>query len=85
MEGTLLHYCIALTRERGLDQAVVEVEVSTSVFSDRVRAMEELRHRFAQTIERVTTLRVAVHLVEPLSLPRSEGKAKRVYDERTQV
>ena len=44
--------------------------------------MEELRRRIAHSILNVTGLHVTVRLAEPHSLPRSEGKARRVWDER---
>jgi len=82
VEGTLPHYRIVLSRDKGLDQITVEVEVSAEVASDQVRVMEELRRRIGQAIERIIGIRVGVHLVEPKSIQRSEGKAKRVIDQR---
>ncbi len=82
VEGALPHYRIVLRREHGLDQIHVEIEVSPEFFSDRIGAMEDLRRRIAHSIHNVTGLNVTVRLAEPHSLPRSEGKAKRVWDER---
>jgi phenylacetate-CoA ligase len=82
VEGTLPHYQIVLTREKGLDQMEVQVEVTPEVFSDKMRALEELHQRIDGAIEHVIGIRVRVTLVEPRSLARSEGKAKRVYDNR---
>jgi phenylacetate-CoA ligase len=82
VEGTLPHYRILLTRDKGLDQMTVEVEVSEAVLSDRVRAMEDLRQRLAQSIERIVGIRTPVRLVEPHTIARSEGKARRVVDQR---
>ena len=82
VEGTLPHYRIVLTTDKGLDQMGVEVEVSAEVASDQVRVMEDLRKRIGQAIERIVGIRVGVRLVEPHSIPRSEGKAKRVVDQR---
>ena len=82
VEGILPHYRIILTREHGLDQMGVEVEVSAEVFSDQVSAMEQLHKRLSHSIERITGIRAGVRLVEPHTIPRSEGKAKRVWDER---
>ncbi len=82
VEGVLPHYRIVLTREHGLDQMGVEVEVGAEVFSDQVSAMESLHQRLAHSIERITGIRAKVRLVEPHSIPRSEGKARRVWDER---
>jgi phenylacetate-CoA ligase len=82
VEGTLPHYQIILTREHGLDQITVEVEVTAEVFSDKVRALEDVRARLAQAIEHVVGIRVGLRLVEPRSIERSQGKAKRVIDRR---
>jgi phenylacetate-CoA ligase len=83
VEGTLPHYHIVLTREQGLDQMEVKVEVTPELFSDKIRALEGLRRKLSDAIEHVLGLRVAVTLVEPRSLARSEGKAKRVTDLRS--
>ena len=82
VEGTLPHYQIILTRERGLDQMEVQVEVTPEVFSDKIGALEDLHRRLVRSIEQVLTVRVNVSLVEPHSIQRSEGKAKRVIDRR---
>ena len=82
VEGILPHYRIILSREHGLDQMGVEVEVGPEVFSDQVSAMEQLHKRLSHSIERITGIRAAVRLVEPHTIARSEGKAKRVWDER---
>ncbi|MCW5976984.1 MAG: phenylacetate--CoA ligase [Bryobacteraceae bacterium] len=84
VEGTLPHYQIILTRERGLDRMEVQVEVTAEIFSDRVGALEQLQMRLEQAIDRVTGLRVDVRLVEPRTIQRSEGKARRVSDRRPQ-
>jgi phenylacetate-CoA ligase len=82
VEGTLPHYQIVLTREKGLDQMEVKVEVTSEVFSDEVRKLESLQHQLEASIENILGLRVKVTLVQPRSLARSEGKAKRVTDLR---
>lgn len=82
VEGVLPHYRIVLSREHGLDQMGVEVEVGAEVFSDQVSVMENLHKRLSHSIERITGIRAGVRLVEPHSILRSEGKAKRVWDER---
>jgi phenylacetate-CoA ligase len=82
VEGTLPHYGIVLTRERGLDQMEVKVEVTADVFSDEIRKLESLQQQLEGSIENVLGLRVKVTLVEPRTLARSEGKAKRVQDLR---
>jgi phenylacetate-CoA ligase len=81
-EGTLPHYQIILTREHGLDQVEVQVEVTAEMFQDTVGALEALQDKLADAIERVLQIRVRVTLVEPRTIQRSEGKARRVIDRR---
>ena len=82
VEGTLPHYQIVLTRERDLDQVEVQVEVTADVFSDEVRVVADLQKKIAHSIETITGIRVALRLVAPYTIQRSEGKAKRVIDKR---
>ena len=81
-EGTMPHYQIVLTREQDLDHMEVQVEVTPAVFSDKVGALEGLQRKLGHAIERVIGIRAHVRLVEPHSITRSEGKAKRVIDKR---
>jgi phenylacetate-CoA ligase len=82
VEGTLPHYQIVLTRMHGLDQMEVQVEVTAESFSDKIGALEELNDKIADALEHVLGIRVQVTLVEPHTIQRSEGKAKRVIDRR---
>lgn len=85
VEGTLPHYHIILTREKDLDNMEVQVEVTREVFSDQVKAMEKLRDKIGHAVLSLTGIHVKVSLVEPNTLQRSEGKAKRVTDKRQLV
>jgi len=80
--GTLPHYQIILTREKGLDEMEVQIEVTPEVFSDRIGALEELNRKLVHALDRTLGLRVRVRLVKPNTIARSEGKAKRVIDRR---
>ncbi len=82
VEGTLPHYQIVLTRQKGLDEMEVRVEVTREVFSDKIRALETLQRKLEHSLEHVLGIRAQVTLVEPRSIARSEGKAKRVVDQR---
>jgi phenylacetate-CoA ligase len=82
VDGMQPHYQIFLTKKKDLDQIEVHVEVTPDVLSDRVGVMESLQERLALQIEQTIGLRVTVRLVEPHSIQRSEGKAKRVFDQR---
>jgi phenylacetate-CoA ligase len=81
-EASLPHYQIVLTRKSGLDRMEVRVEVTGEMLSDRLSEMEGLQRRFAHSIEQITSLHADVTLVQPGTIPRSEGKAKRVLDQR---
>jgi phenylacetate-CoA ligase len=82
VEGALPHYQIVLTRDRGLDEIELQVEVTPEMFSDKVGALENLQEKLAHAIEQTIGLRVSVSLVKLHTIQRSEGKAKRVIDNR---
>ncbi len=83
VDGALPHYRIVLTRRPdGLDDMTIEVEISTDILSDKVSAMEELQHQFSHSVERVLGIRSAIRMVPSNTIPRSEGKARRVFDMR---
>jgi phenylacetate-CoA ligase len=82
VEGTLPHYQIILTRQEGLDQMEVHVEVTPPVSSDKVGALENLHDKLAHSLNQTLGLRVKVRLVGPQTLKRSEGKAQRLIDRR---
>ena len=84
-EANLPHYQIVLTRQSGLDRMEVRVEVTGEMLRDRLSEMEGLQRRFARSIEQITGLHADVTLVQPGTIPRSEGKAKRLLDQRDQA
>ncbi len=82
-EGVEPHYQIVVDREEhGMDILEVQVEVSSEIFSDEVKELEKMRRQIASRIESVLGISVKVTLVEPKSIQRSEGKAKRIIDKR---
>ncbi len=76
------HYQIIVERKSNLDSITVEIEVSESMFSDYVKGLEDLEGSIRKKIESVLGLACKVRLVEPKTIARSEGKAKRVIDKR---
>lgn len=76
------HYLLVIDKVDNLDSLEVWVEVSEKLFSDEVRKLEELKLRIAYEIHSTLGLTAKVKLVEPKSIERSEGKAKRVLDRR---
>jgi phenylacetate-CoA ligase len=83
IEGTEPHYIIVVDRERGrMDEMELWVEVSPSMVSDEVRRLEAIEKSIVKEIESTLGISVRVKLVEPKTIQRSEGKAKRVIDRR---
>jgi phenylacetate-CoA ligase len=82
VEGVLPHYQIVLTRDRDLDVMEVQVEVTESIFSDTVGALEQVQAQILKSVESVVGVRANIRLVQPRTIQRSEGKAKRVIDQR---
>ncbi|MEW6448094.1 MAG: phenylacetate--CoA ligase [Bacillota bacterium] len=76
------HYLLVVDREKALDTLEVWVEVSEELFRDEVKGLEALERRIHDEIESVLGISVKVKLVEPKTIQRSEGKAKRVWDKR---
>jgi len=83
IEETTPNYLLVVDRKpRGMDELEVQVEVSEETFSDEMSQLEALSGRIQNEIENTLALRVSVRLVEPKTLERSMGKAKRVIDRR---
>jgi len=82
IEGLEPQYQIIVSRPHQLDELEVQVETSPALFSDEVKYVEEVKKNIETHIHDEIGLRVNVSLVEPQSLPRSEGKAVRVIDKR---
>ena len=82
IEGISPNYMIHVTRPDILDEVEVKVEASKDLFFDEMKEMEKVEKQIQASIRSETGLRVDVTICEPESLPRSEGKAVRVIDER---
>ena len=82
VEGATPHYRITLFTVDGMDNIAVEVELLPELYGDAER-VEKLRRKIAASVDSVTGIRVAIKIAESRSIERSEGKAKRVIDNRT--
>jgi len=83
IEGTQPHYQIIVDRKaHSLDELEIWVEVEEKIFSDEVKKLEELQEKIKKEIESVLGIIIKVKLVEPKTIERSMGKAKRVIDKR---
>jgi phenylacetate-CoA ligase len=76
------NYLIVVEKEGVLDRLTVKVEVGPRIFMDDTRPLNALRDRIRQTIQASITINPRVELHEGGSLPISEGKAKRIVDNR---
>ncbi|MFZ5974298.1 MAG: phenylacetate--CoA ligase family protein [Bacillota bacterium] len=76
------HYQLIVDRVDNLDSLEIQVEVSESLFSDEIRRLEDLQAKISREIQSALGLSARVKLVEPKTIERSEGKAKRVIDKR---
>ncbi len=79
------HYQLVLTREGRLDNLEVQVEVSPGMFSDEVRKLEAIEEKIRERLVSTLGIRVDVKLVEPKTIERFAGKAKRVIDNREEA
>lgn len=76
------NYLIVVDRKNNLDTMEVQVEMTAELFSDTVKNLEQTERRIASALQSTLNIAANVRLVEPKSLPRSEGKAVRVIDNR---
>lgn len=83
VEETQPHYQLIVDRKpNGMDELEILVEVKEQFFSDEVKRLEAIADVVKNQIESVLGVGISVRLVEPKSIVRSEGKAKRVIDKR---
>lgn len=75
-------YMLVVDRKNNLDTLEVQVELRPDCLSDELGQMIELRNRLAGRLKSVLSISADVKLMEPNSIPRSEGKSKRVIDKR---
>ena len=85
MDGIAPFFQMIVEREGNLDKLTVLVELNEDAFTDEVRKLEAISKRVTDAIHSVLGISAKVKLVEPKSIERFEGKAKRVIDKRTQV
>lgn len=82
IEGVEPHYQIVVDRSGVMDDVEVQVEVAPEIFSDEIKVLERLEKKISAAVRAELGIGVQVKLVEPKSIQRSEGKAKRVIDKR---
>ncbi len=81
-QGTAPHYLLVASREGALDRLEVKVEMSEALFTDEMKKLTEVKEALQHRLDSALGIRVKLTLVEPGSLERFIGKAKRVIDTR---
>lgn len=82
MEEFEPHYMLIVDRKNNLDTLQVQVEVREQFYTDEINKMIDIKKKIGHRLQSVLGLGVDVKLVEPRSIARTEGKSKRVIDNR---
>jgi phenylacetate-CoA ligase len=82
IEGVEPHYLLIVDRADNLDSLEVQVEVDEQLFSDEIKVLQKLSRRIEKEIKDMLGITCTAKLVEPKTIQRSEGKARRVIDNR---
>ena len=76
------NYQIIVDRVNNLDTLEVQVEMNETLFADEIRKLQSLESSIQKSIKEFLGVTTKVRLMEPHSIQRSEGKAKRIIDKR---
>ena len=76
------HFQIAIERKGALDDMLVRVELTKEAFSDKITDLMQIQQNVEHRLRNALNVAVDIELVEPGSLPRFEGKSKKVIDKR---
>jgi phenylacetate-CoA ligase len=82
VEGLEPHYQIIVDREGPLDVMEIQIEMSEKLFSDEMKQLDSLAKKIGHDIKDYLGVNAKIKLVEPQTIQRFEGKAKRVIDKR---
>jgi phenylacetate-CoA ligase len=82
IEGVEPHYQLIVERRDQLDELEVQVEMNEKMFSDEIGKLERIEKKIEAELYGTLNIHTRVKLVEPKSIARSEGKAKRIIDKR---
>ena len=81
-KGYPANYQIIVSREKNSDKLEVQVEMTPEMFSDSIREIEVRERELIEALKSMLGIYAVVKLVAPKTIARSEGKAKRVIDNR---
>ncbi len=82
VEEVTPHYMMIVDRANNLDTLEIQVEVDVKYYTDEIRGIEKLTKKIAGVIQGALGISAKIKLMGPNSLPRSEGKAVHVIDNR---
>jgi phenylacetate-CoA ligase len=77
------HFQIVVERKGALDDMLVRVELTKDSFSDKINDLMQIQQKVKHRLGNALNINVDIELVEPGSLPRFEGKSKKVIDKRS--
>lgn len=80
--GVAPHYMLVVDRKNSTDRLEIQVELTDEIFSDTVADIEKIQNKISEQVKSVVGISAVIKLVPPKSIPRSEGKAKRIIDNR---
>ena len=81
-EESTPNFRIVREMKHDMESLTVEVEIQDKYYGDSIEKLEAIRRKIQASITQIVNIRIDVKIVEPNKIPRSEGKIKRVYDNR---
>ncbi len=82
VHGVAPHYMLIVDRAKSTDSLEIQVEVTDEMFSDSIGGLDSIKKEIGEKIKSVVGIKAQITLVAPHTIPRSEGKAKRIIDKR---
>ena len=82
VEAASPHYMVFVRKKGALDEMEIHIEINEDMFFDEMKKQRSLHEELIQKLQKILVIKPKIKLVEPKSLERFEGKAKRVVDER---
>ena len=82
VEESTPNFRIIREMKNDMESLLVEVEIQDKYYGDSIENLEIIRKKIQASITQIVNIRIDVKIVEPNKIPRSEGKIKRVYDNR---
>ena len=82
-QGLTSHYQLIIRRQGAMDTLEAQVEIDEKLFSDEIKHLQKIEAKIQRDIKEFLGVTAKVSLVEPRTIERSQGKAKRIVDLRS--